>query len=159
MVALPEMYRVALSPFRPNSRGVHSVIGDLTPKGFLAKQFCLAGAPSAIAPLASALDPNSATYPEFSHLVTNLEGVHAPGANVPLVASAGPISDALFKKHSWLSSAAAASLSKHFENGDVVLAVNGFDHDQFVHAARLLLRHGDGNVLTHIFRWPASSAL
>ncbi len=158
MGALPETYRITLSPFQPSSRGVHSVVGHLTPKGFLAKQLCFVGTPSANAPLASSIDPSNAIYPELSHLVTSLEGVYAPRTSIPIVASVGLITDVLFKKQSWLSSPAAAPLNEHLENGDVILAVNALDHDQFVHATRLLLRHGNGNVLTHIFHWPSNPA-
>jgi len=49
------------------------------------------------------------------------------------------------------------TLASYSKNGDVVLAVNGLDHDQYVDASRLLLRHGDGNVLTLIIRWPSNA--
>jgi hypothetical protein len=133
---------------------LHSVVDNLTPKGFVPRQFCVVGSAPAIAPIASSIDPSSAAYAQLSHLVGNLEAVPAAGASVPVVASTGPICDALLKQQSWLSSPVAAPLNQHLDRGDVVLAVNAFDHDQFVHAARLLLRQADGNVLTHIFRWP-----
>ena len=157
MAAPPEMYRVSLSPFQVTSSGIHSVVGNLTPKGFLPQQFCLVGTPQAIAYVASSINPSSPTYPQLSHLVSNLQGVHAPNATTPLVASSGPISDVLLNQKSWLSSSSAKPLYAHLSKGDVVLAVNGLDHVQFVDASRLLLRHGDGNVLTLSFHWPSSS--
>jgi hypothetical protein len=150
MPSLPNIYRIALSPFDAGKRGAHTVLGDLTQKGFPASQLCLVGAPSILEPFATSLDPNSAAYPELSRLATNLEGIHA---SAPMVASTGPISDVLFKQQSWLLSPAGAGVSQHLGKGDVVLAVNALDHDQFVHAARLLLRYGNGNLWTHIFRW------
>jgi hypothetical protein len=154
MGTLPEMYRIALSPFQPRGGGVHSVVADLAPRGFLAHQLCLVGSPPVIAPLASSLDPSSAIYPQLSHLMGNLEAVEAARTSVPIVASAGPIANVLLRNQSWLSTAAAAPMNRHLENGDVVLAINGLNHEQFVEAARLLLRHGSGNVLTEIFHWP-----
>jgi hypothetical protein len=153
----PDTYRIALSPFGGSNQSIPSLVGALTPTGFLPEQFCLVGTPSAIAPLASSINPRSTTYPTLSHLVTNLELVHAPMVSVPLVASAGPITDVLLKKQSWLSSPAAATLMPHLEKGDLVLAVSAFDHDQFVHAANLMLKHGAGNLLTHIFAWPSNT--
>ena len=154
MTASPDIYRVSLSPFRATSSGISSVVSDLVPKGFLPHQYCLIGKPLAIAHMASSINPSSASYPQLTHLVSNLEGVHAHGATFPLVASAGPVSGVLLKEQSWLSSPSAESLYPHLSKGDVVLAVNGLDHDQFVHASRLLLRHADGNVLTFVFHWP-----
>jgi hypothetical protein len=148
------MYRIALSPFQPHSGGVHSVVADLAPQGFLADQLCLVGSPTVLAPLAWALDKNSAIYPELSHLMGNLEAVESARTRVPVVASVGPIANVLLKRQSWLSSAAAEPVHRHIENGDIVLAINGLDHEQFVKAARLLLRHGSGNVLTEIFNSP-----
>jgi len=147
MAPLPDMYRIALSPFEPQSQGVHSVVGDLAPQGFLAHQLCLIGTPGVIGPLAT-------SYPELRHLAANLEAVQVPRARVPIVASAGPITEVLFKHQSWLSSPTAAPLHRHLERGDVALAINALDHDQFVKAGRLLLRHGNGNLLTEIFHWP-----
>jgi hypothetical protein len=155
MIAAPQVYRASLSPFRSTSSGIYSVVGDLAPKGFLPHQFCLLGTPQAIANVASSINPSSPIHSQVSYLVSNLQGVHAPDATVPLVASAGSISDVLLKDKSWLSSSAVKPLHWHLKNGDVVLAVNGLDHDQYVDASRLLLRHGDGNVLTFIFRWPS----
>jgi hypothetical protein len=150
----PATYRIALSPFRPVAGEVDLVVGDLAPKGFLADQLCLVGQPSAIAPLSSAIDPKSSTYPSLSSLVANLEKLHLPSTPMPVVASAGPILDVFLKQQSWLSSPAAAPLRRQLESGNLVLAVNGLDHAQFEHAARLLLRHGSGNLSTHIFHWP-----
>jgi hypothetical protein len=156
MGTLPEMFRIALSPFQAASLGVHSVVGDLAPQGFLAQQLCLVGSPAVIAPLATSLDPGSAIYPELRHLFGNLETLEVPYAKVPIVASAGPITDVLLKRKSWLSAPAASPLKRHLESGDVVLAINALDHDQFVTATRLLLRRGSGNVLTEVFNWPTA---
>jgi hypothetical protein len=146
----PTTFRIALSPFQPVAGEVGRVVGDLGPKGFLTHQLCLVGQPSAITPLSSAIDPKSLAYPSLSHLTANLEELHIPSTLIPVVASAGPILDVFLKQQSWLS----APLRAHLENGNVVLAVNGLDHAQFEHAARLLLRHGSGNLSTHIFHWP-----
>jgi hypothetical protein len=153
----PNTYRIALSPFGGSNQSIPSLIRSLTSNGLLPEQFCLVGIPSAIAPLASSIDPSSAIYPTLLRLVTNLTPVHAPKVSVPLLASVGPINDVLLKKQSWLSSPAAATLMPHLEKGDPVLAVNAFDHDQFVNAANLLLRRGTGNVLTNIFAWPTTT--
>jgi hypothetical protein len=154
MGTLPEMYRIALSPFQPHNLAVHSVVGDLAPQGFRAHQLCLVGTPAVIAPLATSLDPGSAIYPELRHLFGNLVTLEVPYANVPIVASAGPITDVLLKHKSWLSAPAASPFKRHLESGDVVLAINALDHDQFVTATRLLLRRGNGDVLTEVFNWP-----
>lgn len=154
MTGAPETFRVSLSPFRPMGSGIYAVVGALAHKGYVAQQFCLIGAAPAVAAVAAGAKPSSSIYPHLSHLASNVESVQAPGVRVSIVASTGPLSDVLLNKQSWLSSSVAAPLHPHLENGDVVLAVNGFDHAQFVEAAHLLLRHGDGNVLTHIFRWP-----
>jgi hypothetical protein len=157
MGTLPEMYRIALSPFQPRSLGVHSVVGDLAPQGFLAHQLCLVGTPAVMAPLAASLDPGSAIYPELRHLFGNLETLQSPYTNVPIVASAGPITDVLLKHKSWLSAPAASPLKRHLESGDVLLAINALNHDQFVTATRLLLRRGNGNVVTEVFNWPTAT--
>jgi hypothetical protein len=154
MSTLPEMFRIALSPFQPRSLGLHSVVGDLAPHGFLPHQLCLLGTPTVLAPLATSLDPASAVYPELRHLLGNLETLAVPYAKVPIVASAGPITDVLLKHKSWLSAPAASPLKRHLESGDVALAINALDHDQFVTATRLLLSRGSGNVLTEVFNWP-----
>ncbi len=154
MVDASELYRVSLSPFRPNVRGIETVLGGLVPRGFLQQQFCVVGSPAALAPVTSALDPRSVAYPHLSALLGNLEGIHAPEVSVPIVASAGPISDALLKKQLWLSSTLAAPMRRHLCNGDLVLAVNARDHDQFVHATRPLLGQSDGTVITHMFGSP-----
>jgi hypothetical protein len=147
-------YRIALSPFAGHHQGVEEVFGHLSPQEFRLDQLCLLGTPSAIAPLA-AINPASASFPGLSHLVGKLESVVPSATKVPILASAGPILDVLFKKQSWLATPAAAPLNEHLEKGDVALAVNALTHDQFVHAARLLLRHGNGHLFTHIFHWPA----
>jgi hypothetical protein len=153
----PDTYRIALSPFAGSNLSIPSLVGALTPTGLLPEQFCLVGTPSAIAPFSSSIDPRSTAYPTLSHLVANLELVHAPIVSVPLVASAGPITEFLLKKQSWLSSPAAATLMPHLEKGDLVLAVSAFDHDQYVHAANLMLKHGAGSVLTDIFARPSNT--
>jgi hypothetical protein len=157
MGTLPQMYRIALSPFQPHGGGLHSVVADLAPQGFLAQQLCLVGSPAVIAPLASALDPDGAIYPELAHLMGNLAPIQAARTRVPVVASVGPIADVLLKRQSWLATAAAEPVHQHIEDGDVVLAINGLNHEQFVRAARLLLRHGSGNVFTQIFNWPTQA--
>ena len=106
----------------------------------------------------ASINTSSAIYLTLSHIVTDLEPVLAPKVSIPLVASAGPITNVLLKKKSWLSSPAAATLIPHFEKGDLVLAVNAYNHDQFVHTVHLLLRHSDGNALSHIFHWPSNAA-
>ena len=148
MGTLPEMYRIALSPFQAHSPGVQSVVRYLAPQGFVADQLCLIGTPTVIGPLATGLDP------ELRKLIGELAIVSAVDAQLPIVASAGLITDVLLRQRSWLFSPAAASLRPHLEGGEVILAINAMDHDQFVTAARLLLRHGSGNVLTEIFNWP-----
>jgi hypothetical protein len=157
MGTFSELYRIALSPFQPHNRGILSVVGDLARHGFLAHQRCLVGTPAVITPLATSLGSGGAVYPEFRQLFENLEPLQAPHAHVPVVASAGPITDVLLKHKSWLSSPAAAPLNRYLQSGGVVLAINGLDHQQFVTAARLLLRHGNGKVLTEIFNWPTRS--
>ena len=146
-----------MSPFEVASGSVHKVLGDLTLSGFVPNQFCLVGTPSSIARLGSSIGPSDANYPALSHLVTNLDGVHAPRANLPIVATNGAISDALLKKQLWLGSHVSAPLDAHFARGDVVFAVNAVDHDQFVHAGRQLLRHGSGHLFAHVFQWPQST--
>ena len=154
MGTLPEMFRIALSPLQPHSLGVHSVVGDLAPHGFRAHQLCLVGTPAVLTPLEASLDPASAIYLELRHLFGNLETLKVPYMNVPIVASAGPITDVLLKHKSWLSAPAASPLKRHLQSGDVVLAINALNHDQFVTATRLLLRRGNGNVSTEVFNWP-----
>ncbi len=157
MPAVPNAFRIAMSPFEAANGGVHKVLGDLTLNGFLPNQFCLVGTPSSIAHLGSSIGPSDAIYPALSHLVTNLEGVYAPRADVPIVASNGAISDALLRKQLWLGSPVSAHLDAHFARGDVVFAVNAIDHDQFVHAGRQLLRHGSGHLFAHVFQWPENT--
>jgi hypothetical protein len=150
----PTTYRIALSPFQAIDGDLHSVVGDLGAKGYVVDQLCLVGTPSAITPLSSFIEPSSAIDPGLSDLLANLEPLYLPSAGMPVVASAGPISDILLKQQSWLSSPAAAPLRRHLENGNVVLAVNGLNDNQFTYAARLFLRHCSGNLSTHVFRWP-----
>jgi hypothetical protein len=147
-------HRIALAPFQSIHGGVQSVVEALTPKGFLPEQLCLVFAPSSNVPLSSSLGSTGALYP---HLVSNLQPLHIPSTGIPVFATAGPICDILLKEPSWLSSA-AAQLGRHLQDGDVVLGVNGYDHEQFEHAARLMLRHASGNLSTHIFRWPHAIA-
>lgn len=151
----PDTYRIALSPC--GASDIASLIGNLAPTGLVAGQLCLVGTPSAIEPLVRAVERASASDATLARLLANVEAIHAPNVAVPLVASAGPITDVLLKQQSWLSSPAATPLIAHLETGKLVLAVNAQDHDQFVHAVRLLLRHGGGDVLTHIFAWPAGA--
>ena len=153
MDLLPDTYRIVLSPFQRSIERIPSIAAALTPNGFQAMQLCLVGTQSAFGSLACSIDARNTVYPELPHLLTNVEDVRGLKANIPLVASQGLIADVLLKKQSWLSSPSAAPLIPHLENGDLVLAVNALDHDQFVYAARLLLEHGDGNVLIHTFAW------
>jgi hypothetical protein len=154
----PTTYRIALSPFEAIEGDLHPVVSDLGAKGYLVDQLCLVGTPSAITPLSSFIDPSGAIDPGLSHLLANTEPLHLPSAGIPVVASAGPISNILLKQQSLLSWPAAAPLRRHLEKGNVVLAVNGLDDNQFTYAARLLLRHSRGNLSTHIFRWPQDTA-
>jgi hypothetical protein len=147
----PTTYRIALAPFQPTLGGVQTVVCGLAPKGFRPDQACLVGTPSSIAPLSSVGQPANSIYP---HLLANLEPLHTPATGIPVVATSGPISHILLKQQSWLSTTATAPLRTHLDNGNVVLAVNSDNHDQFVYAARLMLRHANGNLSSHIFDWP-----
>jgi hypothetical protein len=71
----PDTYRIALSTFQPADQRLHLVVGDLIPTGFLAKQLCVVGKSSVIAPLASLTDANSAIHAALSQLVTNVERI------------------------------------------------------------------------------------
>jgi hypothetical protein len=154
---LSDIYRIALSLFEGSKHGIASLVGDLVPLGLTPQQFCLVGIPSALAPLARSVDPNSPIYPTLAHLVSDLQPVDNFKTRVPLVASAGPITEVLLKGTSWLSTPSAATLMPNSATGDLALAVNACDHDQFVHASRLLLRYGGSRVLTHIFAWPPAT--
>jgi hypothetical protein len=147
----PTTYRIALSPFLPIGARVRSVVGDLGSMGFLPDQLCLVAMPSAIAPLSPSVGSGGGV---FAGLFANVEDLQVAAVSSRIVASVGPIADVLLKQQSWLSSPAAAPLRVHIESGGIVVAVNGLDHGQFVDAARLLLKHGSGNLSTHIFRWP-----
>jgi hypothetical protein len=68
MQPMPDICRIALSPFDARNRGVHTVLGDLAPKGFPTNQLCLVGTPSVIAPLAASIEQSSSIYPQLSHL-------------------------------------------------------------------------------------------
>jgi len=52
------------------------------------QQFFLVGTPQAIANVASSINPGSLIHSQVSYLVSILQGVDAPNATVPLVASA-----------------------------------------------------------------------
>jgi hypothetical protein len=152
-----DTYRIALSLFRGSNQSMASLVGDLVPIGLVPEQFCLVGMPSTIAPLARSIDQNSPIYPTLAHLLTRLETVDNPKMGLALVASAGPITEVLLKQKSWLSTPTAATLMPNLARGELALAVNAYDHDQFVHASRLLLRFGGSNVLTHIFALPSDT--
>jgi hypothetical protein len=155
MLPKADIFRIVLSPLEARDWRIEAVWRELAPKAFTADQLCLLGAPSVMAPLASSLDTGGRAAPELVRLIGSLAPIPAAPASAPMLASVGPIARVVFERQAWWSSMAAAGVRDHLDRGDVVLAANARDHDQFVHAANVLLRHGSGNLSTHIFYAPA----
>jgi hypothetical protein len=80
--------------------------------------------------VASSINRGSLVHSRVSYLVSNLQGVAAPNATVPLVATAGPISDVLLKDKSWLSSPYTGILKTAMwcSRGTVSITINMWTH-------------------------------